>query len=148
MTPLPKTRIAAFVLGTVSVAGCAVGNLNGAPGSVVLVDESARLPTGALSTTDVQMFDLDSDGDRDLVWVNQNWGELDEATGVWELPGRVEISLNRGDATFDAAEVPSDLGAWTFVEASDIDGDTDPDLIFTRPARMASQNGSAPLVSR
>jgi hypothetical protein len=85
------------------------------------------------------MVDLDGDVDLDLVWVSQPFGEYDEVNDVWELPGRVDITLNRGDATFDRVELPADFGSWTFVEPVDVDSDGDPDLVFTRPARMTPQ---------
>jgi hypothetical protein len=73
------------------------------------------------------------------VWTSQNFGEHDEVTDTWDLPGGVDISLGNGDGTFRVAPIPTDIGAWTFSEPVDVDGDGDPDLVLSRPAKTKAQ---------
>jgi hypothetical protein len=127
-----------YCVSSLLIGACAPGAVSSPPPGA-WEDASDRLPTGELSTTDVRMVDLDGDVDLDLVWVSQPFGEHDMVTDTWELPGRVDITMNRDDATFDRVELPADFGSWTFVEPIDVDLDGDPDLVFTRPARITPQ---------
>jgi len=120
--------------------GCAPGVIGEVPKlDHGLVDESGRLPTGTYSTTDVRILDLDRDGHLDIVWTSQNFGEHDEVTDTWELPGGVDVSLGDGSGRFVAGELPPEIGGWTFVEPADVDGDGDQDLLLTGPKRQAPQ---------
>ncbi|MEM6784362.1 MAG: VCBS repeat-containing protein [Bacteroidota bacterium] len=68
--------------------------------------------------TDATWTDTDGDGDLDLV-----------AVGEW-MP--VRVFENAGDGTLNAADVPgldATEGWWTRIEAADLDGDGDEDLV-------------------
>lgn len=92
------------------------------------------VPPSRQSTTDVRAADLDLDGDLDLIWAGQ-------AADPERWPdGTVELGINDGSGNFEAAETGvAALGPWTFITVSDVDGDGDPDLVLTKPARATAE---------
>jgi hypothetical protein len=114
--------------GTDDACTCAVGP---AP---LLVDASAATGGTARYTTDVQLVDIDNDGDSDIVWANQ--------TNFGEPPlGGIDVTVNLGGRSFETRTVgdENDIGAWTFVNTGDFNDDGFVDLVASRPALSGTQ---------
>jgi hypothetical protein len=89
------------------------------------------------ATTDVCVFDVDSDTDPDVVWVNQ-LGPIGSAGE----PGGLDLSFNVDAGLFQTVELVRSLtDGWTFGIAGDVTGDGVPDVVTTRPARTRSELG-------
>ena len=97
-------------------------------------DQSARVATAARSTTDVQVADLDNDGDLDIIWV----GQFDAGSGFL---GGIDISINNGNAQFSHKVVgdQNSIGSWFFVVPVDVNGDGYPDLVASRASTNSTQ---------
>jgi hypothetical protein len=100
-----------------------------------LFDRSDLLPDTSLSTTDVQMVDVDGDGRLDLVWANQDWPTMGEP----EHLGKLEVTVNRGGDGFEVLGDYTDLGPWQFIQPFDADGDEDVDLLLSKAARSEDE---------
>lgn len=95
-------------------------------GSGAFTDVTAtQMPAACAGTRALTLFDVDSDGDRDLVFANRNGPATSSAQNG--------LYLNDGSGTFTDASrsrLPVDSDNSEAVVAADIDSDGDPDLVF------------------
>jgi RHS repeat-associated protein len=104
-------------------------------GSGTFADQSAtRLPAAVSIATGAGLVDVDHDGDLDVV------------VACRRSPDR--LLLNTGSGVFTEAPatcLPGDVGATSGVAAADLNGDGQPDLVFTRqdgPPRLLVNDGN------
>ncbi len=130
---LDRDGIPEFVLAGASTAILRAGE-NGALAPFPLTPESVGLPAGA---TDLALLDADNDGRRDLALVAD--GELRVLTQTSDSgPEALEFQLAQ------VTGLPREAG-FTAVQASDLDGDGDQDLIAAGASglyRIENLNGS------
>ena len=130
---LDRDGIPEFVLAGASTVVLRAGE-NGALAPFPLTPESVGLPTGA---TDLALLDADNDGRRDLALVAD--GELRVLTQTSDSgPEALEFRLAQ------VTGLPRDAG-FTAVQASDLDGDGDQDLVAAGASglyRIENLNGS------
>jgi VCBS repeat protein len=115
--------------------GAAVDRLYLNDGNGVFTDATAtNLPGTAIgSSIDCDFFDMDGDGDLDLIM-----GHRDPSSRLWENDGTgvfTDVTVGR---------LPSEGGGTYSYDAGDIDGDGDLDLLCTRGStdRLYHNNGS------
>ncbi|MBN2493797.1 MAG: VCBS repeat-containing protein, partial [Deltaproteobacteria bacterium] len=109
------------------------GQRDGADVCVALVDHSQLLGANQRSTSDVQIADVDGDGDPDIVWISQ--------TDYHDNPGGIDLTLNEGGGSFSAGDTSAvaGIGSWHFGLAVDVDGDLDRDLVLSRAATTSQE---------
>jgi hypothetical protein len=90
---------------------------------------STRFPVQAEYTNQCTLVDIDGDGDKDIVWAN---GQGYSAIGTLLKP---RVYINNGAGVFaDETDVrmPGVTGCFRGVEAGDVDGDGDWDIILAQ----------------
>jgi hypothetical protein len=111
---------------------------NGAPGAIQFKDVSAtNLPRGPHSIGDLELGDVDGDGDLDITATDAGPGDLSRNAG-----GRTMLWLNDGKGVFTdatAAKMPDVNVRWSWDhELLDIDNDLDLDLMIS--CKACNQN--------
>jgi hypothetical protein len=98
-----------------------------------LVDHSDALPQNNQSTTDVQLVDIDGDGDLDILWANQAWppGTATPTAGAFE------VTINDGAGKFHKGVLGVEPKGWQFILPVDVDGDGDIDLVLSQVVTVA-----------
>ena len=99
--PHSRLRIYSHFQSSDDACACNVG------ADPTFADASSTVTGIQHSTTDVQLADLDNDGDLDVIWVSQSGPDKTTPTVA---PGGIDVWYNQSDGTFDPQVVFSQSG--------------------------------------